>query len=182
MSGVDQSVSCYSACIWLCLTNILSKKFPGQSGTRYLELVKYAYWSCLQLESDILAELQLPQSGVSRYESYMNKYLPYGIHFSDEEHGVYQTDQKIQAVEVKYYCAQISLRITLNSIHSSLYEKEKLSKYMSHYAPGLACNAPTAEAELTVHSVTIADPKQSFGSIRGLAPYHTPLQPGDGLE
>lgn len=122
----------------------LSKKFPGQSSTKYVELVKYAYWSCLQLESDILAELQLPQSGVSRYESFMNEYLPSGIHYSDEEHGVYQTDRKVQAVEVKYYCAQISLRITLNSIHNSLYEKEKkFSKYTSHLVPGIAGVAGT---------------------------------------
>lgn len=112
-----------------------------------MELVKYAYWSCLQLESDILAELQLPQSGISRYEAFMDSYLPSGIHFSDEEHGVYQTDQKVQAVEVKYYCAQISLRITLNSIHNSLYEKEKLSKYTSNHVAGIACNAAVTNAD-----------------------------------
>jgi hypothetical protein len=59
----------------------------------------------------------------------MNSYLPDGIHFSDEEHG-YQTDKKITAIEVKYYCAQIQLRITLNSIHNALYATAARSEYM----------------------------------------------------
>lgn len=58
----------------------------------------------------------------------MNNCLPSGIQFSEEEHGGYQTDQMVKATEVKYYWAQIQLRITLNSIHHSLYEKDAPSK------------------------------------------------------
>lgn len=72
--------------------------------------------------------MQLPQSGISRYETFMNSHLPDGIHFSDEEQG-YTADQKITAIEVKYYCAQIQLRITLNSIHHGLYHKDAPSEY-----------------------------------------------------
>ena len=75
-----------------------------------------------RLNSDILAEMPLPQSGVSRYETFMNNHLPSGIHVSEEEHGVYRTDQDIKSVEVIYYWAQIQLRITLNSAHAALYK------------------------------------------------------------
>jgi hypothetical protein len=66
--------------------------------------------------------MPLPQSGISRYETFMNKYLPSGIHVSEEEHGVYHTDQNVDEVELKYYWGQIQLRITLNSAHASLYD------------------------------------------------------------
>lgn len=33
------------------------------------DLRKFAYWSCLQLESNLLAELDIPASGISRYEN-----------------------------------------------------------------------------------------------------------------
>ena len=143
----------------------LRKKFPGQMSSKYLDLVKYAYWSCLQLEryiclvlehsgscanwgnSDILAEMQLPQSGISRYETFMNAYLPSGIQSSDEEHGVYQTDQSIRAVEVKYYCAQIALRVTLNSIHNQLYDKHRPSEYAPILVTGVVWTASAADTD-----------------------------------
>jgi hypothetical protein len=124
------------------LTEPQSKRFPGTMNNKRRELIKYSYWSCLQLErftfshvdelgtctdwwnSDILAEMQLPQSGISRYESFMNAFLPDGVHFFDEGNGAYQTDQMVDAVELKYYWAQIHLRITLNSVHNSLYHKD----------------------------------------------------------
>jgi hypothetical protein len=54
----------------------------------------------------------------------MNAFLPHGVHFSHEGNGAYQTDQMVDAVELKYYWAQIHLRITLNSVHNSLYHKD----------------------------------------------------------
>ena len=65
--------------------------------------------------SDILAELDLPPSGISRYEHAYNKqYHPRGIAVSSWT-GLQQN--KV----MYYYSAQLQLRRILNSIHSELY-------------------------------------------------------------
>lgn len=147
MPGPDQSVCCPFISTRFCLTLDLARTsldkgarniWPSSNTrigrvsswkglyARYL----YVFGSCADRSySDILAEMQLPQSGISRYETFMNSYLPDGMHYSDEEHGLYQTDQNVNAIEDKYYCAQIQLRITLNSIHNELYDKNRQSKY-----------------------------------------------------
>ncbi|CAK7238237.1 hypothetical protein SEUCBS140593_010463 [Sporothrix eucalyptigena] len=69
-----------------------------------------AYWSCLQLESDILAELHLPPSGILTYE----KHFPYPRLDLLAMHGIEQ-----QVLES--YNAQLYLRNQLNDIHKTLY-------------------------------------------------------------
>ena len=54
----------------------------------------------------------------------MNAFLPDGVHFSDEGRVECQTDLLVDARVLKYYWAQIQLRITLNSVHNSLYRKD----------------------------------------------------------
>jgi hypothetical protein len=39
-------------------------------------LINLAFWSCLQLEGDILAEVELPPSRITRYEVPMHQELP----------------------------------------------------------------------------------------------------------
>ena len=77
----------------------------------------------------------------------MNVHTPSGIHLSDEEHVVYQTDQMVRAVEVKYYWAQMYLRITLNSIHNQLYDKNAQSEHTSTLLPGTVCTAFATHAD-----------------------------------
>lgn len=96
--------------------------------------------------------MQLPQSGISRYETFMNAHTPSGIQFSDEEHGVYQTDQGVTELEVKYYWTQIYLRITLNSIHHELYDKNKPSKLQTNSFSSYICAASVAHADLLQNS------------------------------
>ena len=84
--------------------------------------------------------MPLPQSGVSRFEDFMNSHLPSGIYMSDEDIGVYRTDDHIKDVEVKYYWAQIQLRITLNTIHTLLYKDVGQDNPPGQYSP-LACAA-----------------------------------------
>lgn len=74
----------------------------------------------------------------------MNEHLPSGIVFSDEEHVVYQTDENVKAIEVKYYWSQIQLRITLNSIHQQLY-KDTPSESTSIHIVGVGCTALTTK-------------------------------------
>ncbi|KAK1750565.1 hypothetical protein QBC47DRAFT_119169 [Echria macrotheca] len=73
----------------------------------------FAFWTCLQLESDIIAELPLPQSHILAYEEIM----PYpNIPLAREqgfEHRVLES-----------YLAQLYLRKSLNQIHQTLYNPE----------------------------------------------------------
>lgn len=67
------------------------------------------------MRSDILAELDLPPSGISRYEHAYSKHChPRGIAVS------FWTDLQQNKV-MYYYSAQLQLRRILNSIHSELY-------------------------------------------------------------
>ncbi|KAI6535057.1 hypothetical protein MCOR05_006108 [Pyricularia oryzae] len=68
------------------------------------------YWTCMQLECDIIAELNLQQSGISKYEQSM----PH----PDLEHMiVFGIDQR---VAFSYY-GQLWLQKTLNKAHTMLY-------------------------------------------------------------
>ncbi|KAI0172211.1 hypothetical protein GGR52DRAFT_580835 [Hypoxylon sp. FL1284] len=73
----------------------------------------FAFWTCLQLESDILAELSLPQSGILQYESQM----PYPNTSFAVNHG-------FELPVVESYLAQLYLRKQLNQVHSLLYNPE----------------------------------------------------------
>ena len=82
-------------------------------------LINFAFWSCLQLESDIAAELELPLSGIGRYESPQHKELPTDVTLQKiPESG---TDDNI----LRFYSYQIQLRRTMNSIHAMLYRESK---------------------------------------------------------
>lgn len=72
-----------------------------------------AFWTCLQLESDIVAELPLPQSHVLAFEDMM----PYPNPTVAKEQGF--DDMVLQS-----YLAQLYLRKGLNQIHSMLYNPE----------------------------------------------------------
>ncbi|TPX16940.1 uncharacterized protein E0L32_003502 [Thyridium curvatum] len=71
----------------------------------------FAFWSCLQLESDILAELQLPPSGILAYEDKM----PYPNNQVAELYGF--TPDVLES-----YSAQLFLRKRLNEIHKAFYD------------------------------------------------------------
>lgn len=97
------------------------------------DLYELAYWTCLQLErqektysneeghcsddsSDILAELDLPASGISRLESRIA--LPKG-------HFTLNLPNEIRApstMMMLFYSAQIHLRKVLNRVHTDLYK------------------------------------------------------------
>lgn len=74
-------------------------------------------------DSDILAELDLPASGISRMEDTMR--LPKGIHFLPEGMPV----EKEQIDIMFYYSAQVSLRKILNKVHFELYKEERKCQF-----------------------------------------------------
>lgn len=81
------------------------------------DAIRFAYWTCLQLESDLLAEFsELPHSGISRHEEVMP--LP---RWSTLDYAPDSREQKIMT----YYLSQIHLRKILNRAHSALYNTGK---------------------------------------------------------
>ncbi|KAL2872284.1 putative C6 finger domain protein [Aspergillus lucknowensis] len=83
------------------------------------DLLNFAYWTCLQLESDILAELDLPASGISRSESRIN--LPKGQFTISLPNDISAPNTMMMF----FYSAQIHLRKVLNRVHTDLYKVEK---------------------------------------------------------
>ncbi len=87
----------------------------------YQDAIKLTAWSALQLESDILAELSFPSSGLPALEL-----VPYDIpDCSVEPHsldGVRATAYDHETV-VLFYSAQTFLRTRLNNAHDEIYGK-----------------------------------------------------------
>jgi hypothetical protein len=107
------------ACI---AAQILIESTPYVTGTMKLarrNLINFAFWSCLQLESDIAAELELPLSGIGRYESLQHKEFPTGITLES----IPESDSGSEIL--RFYSYQIQLRTTMNSIHATLYRESK---------------------------------------------------------
>ncbi|GAB7360772.1 hypothetical protein MBLNU230_g0760t1 [Neophaeotheca triangularis] len=106
-----------------------------QKGQRQIKdkrqnLIVLASWTCLQLESDILAELRLPSSGIQSIENLL--LMPHQI--PGEEDNTYagiQTNGSADDDEgyiLFVYTAQMYLRRRLNQIHREMYGPECLGK------------------------------------------------------
>lgn len=85
------------------------------------DLYDFAYWTCLQLESDILAELDLPASGISRLEGRIA--LPKGRFTLSLPNEICAPSTMMMF----FYSAQIHLRKVLNRVHTDLYKVESAS-------------------------------------------------------
>jgi len=70
--------------------------------------------------SDILAELDLPASGISRLEGRMN--FPKGVF----AHTIPNEIHDPITMMMLYYSAQIHLRKVLNRVHTDLYKAESM--------------------------------------------------------
>ncbi|EPE10638.1 c6 zinc finger domain containing protein [Ophiostoma piceae UAMH 11346] len=81
----------------------------------------FAFWTCLQLESDILAELRLPPSGILAYEQQM----PYPSGEEALRHG-------FRHYVIESYSAQLYLRNQLNNIHKNLYDGSRGDGHPNH--------------------------------------------------
>lgn len=82
-------------------------------------LINFAFWSCLQLESDIAAEVELPLSGITRYES--AQIIKYPTNATLGPIPEFNTGDDI----LKSYSFQVNLRKTMNYVHSMLYHSRK---------------------------------------------------------
>ncbi|PYI08954.1 hypothetical protein BO78DRAFT_54343 [Aspergillus sclerotiicarbonarius CBS 121057] len=101
-----------------CQVLVRSKRYEQMNDGPLKDLYDFAYWTCLQLESDILAELDLPASGISRSEARIA--LPKGRTLS-----LPNDVNAPSTMMMFFYSAQIHLRKVLNRVHTDLYKVEK---------------------------------------------------------
>jgi hypothetical protein len=105
------------------------RRHTWSSKERYrLNLVMCVYWTALQLESDILAEIStLPPSGISAHQSGIM--YPEGVNENwsqDQDSNFVQQDIEVRAgprkdLMMKLYSTQTFLRVVLNVAHNALY-------------------------------------------------------------
>lgn len=94
---------------------------PGRFQPREREMCERVYWNSLLFESDLLAELDLPHSGIVQYEE--NVGLPGG--FQPEE------DEPAGRDELWYFLAEIALRRLLNRVSQLIYSKDSMASTSS---------------------------------------------------
>ena len=99
-------------------------------------LIVLASWTCLQLESDILAELRLPSSGIQSIENML--LMPHNM--PDDERENYDSVGKNGATDgvsenyeniLLYYTAQMFMRKRLNQVHQEMYGDESLHQTLN---------------------------------------------------
>ncbi|KAB8240229.1 hypothetical protein BDV35DRAFT_402436 [Aspergillus flavus] len=119
-----------------CQVLVRSKRYTQIPDGPDKDLYDFAYWTCFQLESDILAELDLPASGISRSEARIS--LPKGRFTLNLPNEVSTPSTTMMF----YYSAQIYLRKVLNRVHTELYKvnKQGHTHWSSHIQEILSTN------------------------------------------
>ena len=87
------------------------------------DLIKFAFWTCSQLEGDILAELDLPRSGIQDIELEYPKGFTELADFEDIDNQGYNVPGSVQKM-MGYYSFQIHIRNSLNSMQKDLHPPE----------------------------------------------------------
>lgn len=99
-------------------------------------MIVLASWTCLQLESDILAELRLPSSGIQSIESML--LMPHNM--PDDERENYDSVRKNGANDgiqenydniLLFYTAQMFMRKRLNQVHQEMYGDQSLNQTLN---------------------------------------------------
>ncbi|KAK4156521.1 hypothetical protein C8A00DRAFT_12559 [Chaetomidium leptoderma] len=94
---------------------------PNRVPTDQRELIERIYWNSLLFESDLLAELDLPHSGVVAFEE--NVGLPCGFEGDEQE--------AVGRDELWYFLAEIALRRLLNRVSQLIYSKDSMASTTS---------------------------------------------------
>ncbi|CAI4216880.1 unnamed protein product [Parascedosporium putredinis] len=95
---------------------------PNRVPPQQRELTERIYWNALLFESDLLAELDLPHSGVVQFEE--NVGLPGGFEGEDSQEAVGRDD-------LWYFLAEIALRRLLNRVSQLIYSKDSMASTTS---------------------------------------------------
>lgn len=105
-----------------CIVLIESTEYKDKARMKPAKrnLINFAFWSCLQLESDILAEVELPPSGITRYEGPMHQEFPSKVTLAPIQ------ESSDMDTALRFYSYQITLRRELNRVHKALYVDKAL--------------------------------------------------------
>lgn len=114
---------------------------PGRVPVEEKELSERVYWNALLFESDLLAELDLPHSGIVQFEECVG--LPGG--FSEFDPATFEqswqdeadVNNEVGRDEVWYFLAEIALRRLLNRVSQLIYSKDSVAT-MSSLEPVVA--------------------------------------------
>jgi hypothetical protein len=121
----------YNDNYWTAYGDVRRQHEKGQTlitDTRQ-NLIVLASWTCLQLESDILAELRLPSSGIQNIENLL--LMPHNLAEEKTHEGLaFHEDQKGESYNnvMLFYTAQMFLRKRLNQVHRQLYGPDCLNR------------------------------------------------------
>ena len=118
---------------WTAYGDVRRQHEKGQSliKDKRHNLIVLASWTCLQLESDILAELRLPSSGIQSIENLL--LMPHNMP-DDETYGALQPPDGEQNPYDNYnnilmfYTAQMFMRKRLNQVHREMYGPDCLNQ------------------------------------------------------
>ncbi|MCJ1355148.1 MAG: hypothetical protein MMC33_005139 [Icmadophila ericetorum] len=102
----------------VCHYVIRDPKLTKERDEARKDSIRFAYYTCLQLESDILAELDLRRSGIDRAEYSDIVDYPKGV--TEDVTGLVDLN-KPEARMLFHYSSQINLRTMLNRIQMTLY-------------------------------------------------------------
>lgn len=94
---------------------------PNRVPADQRELIERIYWNSLLFESDLLAELDLPHSGVVAFEE--NVGLPCGFEGDEQE--------AVGRDELWYFLAEVALRRLLNRVSQLIYSKDSMASTTS---------------------------------------------------
>ncbi|CAP99930.1 Pc22g26420 [Penicillium rubens Wisconsin 54-1255] len=119
LSHPFQSHSWISQASRACQILVRTKRYEQLNEGATKDLYDFAYWTCLQLESDLLAELDIPASGISRSEGRIP--IPKGKWTIALPNNLTAPETMMML----FYSAQIHLRKVLNRVHTDLYKVEK---------------------------------------------------------
>ncbi|KAL3473647.1 hypothetical protein BJX99DRAFT_194233 [Aspergillus californicus] len=106
---------------------------PSRVPAQWRELSVRVYWNALLYESDMLAELDLPHSGIVNFEELVD--LPGGFDEDDDDEDEDDEDQgdednrdklarPVGRDELWYFLAEIALRRLLNRVSHMIYQKD----------------------------------------------------------
>lgn len=125
---------------WTLLSNVSMKLQlllgnPNRVPAQWKELSVRVYWNSLLYESDLLAELDLPHSGIVNFEEVVD--LPGGFEEEDEDEdegmdGEIEKEDRSGRLpeettgrdELWYFLAEIALRRLLNRVSHLIYQKD----------------------------------------------------------
>ncbi len=93
------------------------------------ELTERIYWNALLFESDLLAELDLPHSGVVQFEE--NVGLPCGFEPAEGSDEAANPALAVGRDDLWYFLAEIALRRLLNRVSQLIYSKDSMASTTS---------------------------------------------------